>query len=71
MESSVLYEGDLNLKATELRLGLPGTDEPEKQNPVTGRTNKRSSPESGDDHKGSKGDSDGKNCDCENPPAAK
>jgi len=71
MESSVLYEGDLNLKATELRLGLPGTDEPEKQNPVTRRTNKRSSPESGDGLKGSKGDSDAKNCDCENPPAAK
>ncbi|XP_014512035.1 auxin-induced protein 22B [Vigna radiata var. radiata] len=27
MESSVTYETDLNLKATELRLGLPGTEE--------------------------------------------
>uniref|UniRef100_A0A2P2KR90 Auxin-responsive protein n=1 Tax=Rhizophora mucronata TaxID=61149 RepID=A0A2P2KR90_RHIMU len=41
------YERDLNLKATELRLGLPGTHhEPdEKQSLSSSRTNKRSSPE--------------------------
>nr|KJB06505.1 hypothetical protein B456_001G242800 [Gossypium raimondii] len=32
-------ENDLNLKATELRLGLPGSDEPERQ--MTPRPNKR------------------------------
>nr|XP_016486348.1 PREDICTED: auxin-induced protein 22D-like [Nicotiana tabacum] len=31
MERTATYEKDLNLKATELRLGLPGIDEPEKQ----------------------------------------
>lgn len=36
MEGKVAYENDLNnLKATELRLGLPGTEESEK------KTNKR------------------------------
>ncbi|XP_061339042.1 auxin-induced protein 22B-like [Gastrolobium bilobum] len=38
MESTVTYENDLNFKATELRLGLPGTEE----KTVAGvRTNKR------------------------------
>ena len=44
----VNYEGDLNLKATELRLGLPGSDEPEKDScsySSLRRSNKRSSPE--------------------------
>ncbi|KAM7254243.1 hypothetical protein ACFE04_031925 [Oxalis oulophora] len=37
------YENiDLNMKATELRLGLPGTDEREKQQP---KNNKRASPD--------------------------
>lgn len=31
MERTATYEKDLNLEATELRLGLPGIDEPEKQ----------------------------------------
>lgn len=31
MERTATYERDLNLGATELRLGLPGIDEPEKQ----------------------------------------
>ncbi|KAE8701434.1 Auxin-induced protein 22E [Hibiscus syriacus] len=35
----VNYDNGLNLKATELRLGLPGSDEPEKQ--TTPRPNKR------------------------------
>ncbi|PSR92782.1 Auxin-induced protein like, partial [Actinidia chinensis var. chinensis] len=70
MESSVVYEGDLNLKATELRLGLPGTDEPEKQNISSVRNNKRASPDMTEDG-GSKGDSDAKNGDREIAPAAK
>ncbi|KAF8394338.1 hypothetical protein HHK36_020546 [Tetracentron sinense] len=45
MESTVTYESDLNLKATELRLGLPGTDEYEKQTPPSVRSNKRSLPD--------------------------
>ncbi|KAL2325178.1 hypothetical protein Fmac_024236 [Flemingia macrophylla] len=42
MESSVTYENDLNLKATELRLGPPGTEE-EKSVPAPAavRTHKR------------------------------
>ncbi|KAF2314814.1 hypothetical protein GH714_036751 [Hevea brasiliensis] len=39
------YEGDLNLKATELRLGLPGSDEPRKKSTPSVRSNKRASPE--------------------------
>ncbi|KAK8570128.1 hypothetical protein V6N13_002826 [Hibiscus sabdariffa] len=39
----VNYENGLNLKATELRLGLPGSDEPEGQ--TTPRPNKRTSSE--------------------------
>lgn len=40
------YKTELNLKDTELRLGLPGTDElaPEKRS-VVRSSNKRSSPE--------------------------
>lgn len=45
METSVAYENDLNLKATELRLGLPGSDEDEQQT----RNNKRPSPDTADD----------------------
>ena len=41
MEGSVAYENDLNLKATELRLGLPGTDEREEQAVSNVRNNKR------------------------------
>ena len=40
------YESDLNLKATKLRLGLPGSDEPEKPSITPSvRSNKRASPE--------------------------
>lgn len=39
------YQGDLHLKATELRLGLPGSDEPQKQYTPNARSNKRASPE--------------------------
>ncbi|XAR57328.1 hypothetical protein NMG60_11025418 [Bertholletia excelsa] len=48
MESSVAFEGDLNFKATELRLGLPGT-ESEKQAVSSVRNNKRASPETAED----------------------
>ncbi|XVE65916.1 hypothetical protein DITRI_Ditri08aG0038000 [Diplodiscus trichospermus] len=41
MEGSVAYENDLNLRATELRLGLPGTDEREEQTVSNVRNNKR------------------------------
>ncbi|KAG2403686.1 Auxin-induced protein [Vigna angularis] len=44
MESRVVFESDLNLKATELRLGLPGTEEKEDKNLRTHavlRNNKR------------------------------
>jgi auxin-responsive protein IAA len=46
METSLVYASDdhLNLKATELRLGLPGTNEPEKQSFAFVRgSNKRAS----------------------------
>ncbi|KDP21371.1 hypothetical protein JCGZ_21842 [Jatropha curcas] len=40
------YEGDLHLKATELRLGLPGSDESDKKQSIPCvRSNKRASPE--------------------------
>ncbi|XWS36367.1 hypothetical protein CRYUN_Cryun20dG0079100 [Craigia yunnanensis] len=45
MERRVNYENDLNLKATELRLGLPGSDEPERQTTPSIRNNKRTSSE--------------------------
>lgn len=52
MEGSVKYENNedqLNFKATELRLGLPGsTEEPENKQaakPPPPRNNKRSSPD--------------------------
>ncbi|CAI9768735.1 unnamed protein product [Fraxinus pennsylvanica] len=43
MERASAYENDLNLKATELRLGLPGTDESSEKQSL--RNNKRSSAE--------------------------
>ncbi|CAA3003998.1 auxin-induced protein 22D-like [Olea europaea var. sylvestris] len=45
MERAAVYDNELNLKATELRLGLPGADESEKQ---SSRNNKRSSAEMDD-----------------------
>ncbi|GLU08094.1 hypothetical protein SLE2022_250200 [Rubroshorea leprosula] len=44
MEKALGYGNDLNLKATELRLGLPGTDEVEEQ-AVSNVRNKRPMPE--------------------------
>ncbi|OIW07246.1 hypothetical protein TanjilG_08361 [Lupinus angustifolius] len=54
MESKVAYENDLNLKATELRLGLPGTEENDEKTKSGVRTNKRSLPETSEEC-GSKG----------------
>ncbi|XP_022761106.1 auxin-induced protein 22B-like [Durio zibethinus] len=47
MEGSVAYENDLHLKATELRLGLPGTDEREEHAVSNVRNNKRPLQEGG------------------------
>ncbi|KAG4995975.1 hypothetical protein JHK82_026792 [Glycine max] len=47
------YEKELNLEATELRLGLPGSDEPGKRSIV--RSNKRSSTEASEEECISKG----------------
>ncbi|KAL7198698.1 hypothetical protein ACSBR2_021074 [Camellia fascicularis] len=53
MESPMCYESDhLNLEATELRLGLPGTDEPQKQSSQIVRSNKRGSSEIDDTENG-------------------
>lgn len=47
---SLNFHGDdLNLKATELRLGLPGSEEPEKQASPSSRNNKRAYPEMAED----------------------
>ena len=50
------YEKELNLEATELRLGLPGSDEPEKRSCSYSnvRGNKRSSPEASEEESKSK-----------------
>jgi auxin-responsive protein IAA len=51
MARAVSYGGDdLNLEATELRLGLPGSDGHEKQSSsATVRSNKRASPDVAED----------------------
>ncbi|KZV45274.1 hypothetical protein F511_16857 [Dorcoceras hygrometricum] len=43
METNMVFGNDLNLKATELRLGLPGTEESEQLQSI--KNNKRSSSE--------------------------
>lgn len=48
MESVITHEG-LNLKETELRLGLPGSDKPEKETIYSLRNNKRAVPDSVED----------------------
>lgn len=43
MENSVAYVNDLNMKDTELRLGLPGTEENENEKTLSVKvSNKRS-----------------------------
>ncbi|KAK2970610.1 hypothetical protein RJ640_011540 [Escallonia rubra] len=70
MESIVNREDGLNLKATELRLGLPGREESEKETMASFKNNKRSSPESAVTD-GTKGDSDAGDGDRETAPVAK
>ncbi|KAF9605948.1 hypothetical protein IFM89_021274 [Coptis chinensis] len=73
METVAKYEGDLNLKATELRLGLPGVEDFEKQKTPIVRNNKRALVETGDDC-GSNNNSDisdARDRDLETAPAAK
>ncbi|KAL2530368.1 Auxin-responsive protein IAA4 [Forsythia ovata] len=65
MEGVMSHESDLNLKATELRLGLPGTEE------STAKNNKRASPELVDDGELFKLESDAKAGDRETAPASK
>ncbi|KAF8388170.1 hypothetical protein HHK36_026836 [Tetracentron sinense] len=73
MESTVTYDSELNLKATELRLGLPGRDEYEKQTPPIVRSNKRASSDSAEESrlKSNSSVSDAGNGDRETAPAAK
>ncbi|XP_031267587.1 auxin-induced protein 22D-like [Pistacia vera] len=69
MERLVKYESDdLNLKATELRLGLPGSDEPEK---FSSRSNKRASPEISQESKSNSSVSYGGNDERDSAPPAK
>ncbi|KAL4643390.1 hypothetical protein ACB092_02G088400 [Castanea dentata] len=72
MESKVAYENGLNLKATELRLGLPGTDiESEEQALSSARNNKRPLPDNSKEC-GLKGSSDdAQHSDHETAPPAK
>lgn len=70
MENLVGDDTDLNLKATELRLGLPGTDEAEKEIVSSTKSNKRTLSESAEECV-SKEDADSKHSDQEAPPAAK
>lgn len=60
MEKSLgcVSDDHFNLKATELRLGLPGTDEPEKQSSINVRCNKRALSEMDGTLDGEKGDQD-------------
>ncbi|XP_010936161.2 auxin-induced protein 22D [Elaeis guineensis] len=53
MEGGATYVSDLgNLKATELRLGLPGTDAPEKPTPENPRGSKRALLEANEEFRG-------------------
>ncbi|XP_050239521.1 auxin-responsive protein IAA4 [Quercus robur] len=72
MESKVAYQNELNLKATELRLGLPGTDiESEEQALSSARNNKRPLPDNTKEC-GLKGSSDdAQHSDHETAPPAK
>lgn len=72
MESKVAYENGLNLKATELRLGLPGADiESEEQAVSSARNNKRPLPDNSKEC-GLKGSShDAQHSDYETAPPAK
>lgn len=73
MENSLVFEKDLNLEATELRLGLPGTKESGKQTPSTIKSNKRVLPDMSEEcgSKDSSNVSHVKKCDQEVAPPAK
>ena len=61
MENPKPYEVcDLNFTATELRLGLPGSEEVERQATSSVRNNKRASPDMAEEG-GSKGGSNANN----------
>ena len=70
MESINIQEEGLNLKATELRLGLPGRDETEKETIFSFKNNKRAAPKSTEDNE-LEANSDAKHSDHEAAPAAK
>ncbi|KAL3578056.1 hypothetical protein D5086_019560 [Populus alba] len=71
LKGGVAYENDLNLKATELRLGLPGTSCTNEEQAVSGaRNNKRPLPETREE-RGAKGNSDPRHDDQETAPAPK
>lgn len=62
----------LNLKATELRLALPGSDEPEQKQSVTCvRNNKRASSEISEESKSSSSVTNAGNVVSDSPPRAK
>ncbi|KAK4434071.1 Auxin-induced protein 22D [Sesamum alatum] len=64
MEGVMSHASDLNLKATELRLGLPGTDEHDEFVSVA-KNNKRALPDQSATDSGRKGISSGKSIDHE------
>ncbi|KAK4596462.1 hypothetical protein RGQ29_014485 [Quercus rubra] len=73
MEKSIKFEKDLNLEATELRLGLPGTKESEKQTPSAIKSNKRVLPDMSEEcgYEDNSNVSHVKKCDQEVAPPAK
>ncbi|KAJ6318686.1 hypothetical protein OIU76_014110 [Salix suchowensis] len=68
MEGGVAYENDLNLKETELRLGLPGTGSTIEKGVSGARNNKRPLPEAREEG-GANGKPDAQHDDQENAPA--
>ncbi|CAL0333558.1 unnamed protein product [Lupinus luteus] len=72
MESKVGYENDLNLKATELRLGLPGREEKEEKTIEGGvKNNKRQLPETSEESVSISKNSKGQHAECHADPPAK
>jgi len=70
MEGGVAYENDLNLKETELRLGLPGTGCTNEKGVSGARNNKRPFPETREEG-GANGKSDAQHDDQETASAPK
>ncbi|KAF1884292.1 hypothetical protein Lal_00042944 [Lupinus albus] len=72
MENNVGYENDLNLTATELRLGLPGTVEKEEKTIQGGvKNNKRQLPETSEESVSISKNSKGKHAESDADPPAK